>query len=143
MDIPLTISIMIGLEIITLKPANTSKEVLRMAYGGIRRGGTRRGIFIREIFSGAMINSMHDGLRAASHITNKCDDLLSGFLNYHRLTRTIEPAPIAKAPSIRRCSRSLKNAQAPRVLKLTTAILIVGKSCELCHPGTPSTRMRK
>jgi len=67
----------------------------------------------------------------------------SGFLNYYRLTRTIEPAPIARAPSIRRCSRSLKKAQAPRELKLRTAILMVGKSCELCHPGTLSALMRK
>jgi len=48
----------------------------------------------------------------------------------------MEATPIIRAPTIRRWSRSLKTTQAPMELKLTTAMLIVGKSWELCHPGT-------
>ena len=46
---PITISILIALEIPSPKPA--SKELLPMILGSIKRGGMRRGIFIREMFT--------------------------------------------------------------------------------------------
>ncbi len=50
---PIAIAIMIALEIPSPKPTN--KEILRIICGSIRRGGIRRGIFIREMFAGALI----------------------------------------------------------------------------------------
>lgn len=52
---PIAIMIMIGLEIITPKMEIPSEKVLKMAYGSIRSGGIRRGIFIREMFCSAII----------------------------------------------------------------------------------------
>ncbi|MFC1906573.1 hypothetical protein ACFLW8_00600 [Chloroflexota bacterium] len=46
---PIAISILIALEVPSPKPA--SKELLPMILGSIRRGGMRRGIFIREMFA--------------------------------------------------------------------------------------------
>jgi hypothetical protein len=52
---PIVIAILIALEISSSKPTN--KEVLRIVYGSIRRGGIRRGIFIREMFAVAVTYS--------------------------------------------------------------------------------------
>ncbi|MFC1892980.1 hypothetical protein ACFLYR_02935 [Chloroflexota bacterium] len=49
---PIVITILISLEVFSPKPTNT--DILRTAYGSIRRGGIRRGIFIREMFAAAL-----------------------------------------------------------------------------------------
>ncbi len=49
---PIVIAILIALEISSPKPTN--KEILQIIYGSIQRGGIRRGIFIREMFAGAV-----------------------------------------------------------------------------------------
>ena len=52
---PIVIGILIALEV--SPPKTTNKEILPMIYGSIRRGGIRRGIFIREMFAGAVTYS--------------------------------------------------------------------------------------
>ena len=49
---PIAIAILIALQIPSPKPTN--KEILSIIYGSIRRGGIRRGIFITEMFTGAV-----------------------------------------------------------------------------------------
>jgi len=53
---PIVIAILIAMEIPS-SPKPTNKEILTMIYGSIRRGGIRRGTFIRELFGGAVTYS--------------------------------------------------------------------------------------
>ena len=47
------VAILIALEVPTRK-GNPNKEILRIIYGNITRGGIRRGIFIKEMFTIAL-----------------------------------------------------------------------------------------
>ena len=51
---PIAVAILIALEIPS-SPELLSREILRIIYGSIIRGGMRRGIFIKEMFTFAAI----------------------------------------------------------------------------------------
>ncbi len=64
---PIAIAILIALEVPPPRPA--SKDILPMILGSIRRGGMKRGIFIRELFALAVaylaISSFVSGMTTA------------------------------------------------------------------------------
>ena len=85
---PIAMSIMIALEISL--PKSTSKEAARVTRGSILGGGIRRGIFIREMFAGAMIYSALSNLAFGMPTASLSSALLAAALIISSLASEIE-----------------------------------------------------
>ncbi|MFC2060331.1 hypothetical protein ACFLTZ_04480 [Chloroflexota bacterium] len=93
---PIVIAILIALEIPS-SPKPTNKEILRMIYGSIRRGGIRRGIFIREMFAGAVIYSAISNFASGATTASLSNMLLAAALIISSIASEIEVHTIRKA----------------------------------------------
>ena len=93
---PIVIGILIALEIPS-SPKPTSKESLQMIYGSIRRGGIRRGVFIREMFAGAVTYSAVSNFTFGTTIAGFSSAVLAAALIISSIASEIEARTVRKA----------------------------------------------
>jgi len=92
---PIVIGVLIALEISSAKPAN--KDILRIIHGSIRRGGIRRGIFIREMFAVAVTYSAISNFASGMTTVGFSNAVLAAALITSSVASEIEAHSIRKA----------------------------------------------
>ena len=96
---PVVIAILISLEIPS-SPKPADKGALSMIYGSIRRGGIRRGTFIREMFGVAVTYSAIINFTSGMTIAGFSNALLAAALIISSIASEIEAHSIRKIISV-------------------------------------------